>query len=182
MGAREVALGRVSEARRWIRQTVLQLEEFEVRRRTTMRSVPLLAGAAGQVLRRHFFVDQDVPADGSVAASRLGLVIRSYRAMDAVLSNASSVFSEGAGNGTDAAYNDTPRDGRIYFTPRYLACGPLTQAYVIVHESAHALGDRVQDYTRTPPRRFEDAMNNAYSFSEYAFEVSNGPRPRRDTD
>ncbi|HET7461250.1 MAG TPA: DUF4157 domain-containing protein [Longimicrobium sp.] len=140
-----------------------------------------------QVLSRHFHVGPDA------YLRAVYLVAGVFRGVVTTLGRARELFvdSPATGDGEHAAaFLPEPRDGRIHITPLYATgLGPVSQLYVLVHEAAHYQSPDIIDYSN-PDRpnstysrlTFDNAMMNAYSFSEFALEINRGTTRRTDSD
>jgi len=185
MSARDVALTHVVTAQQWISRTVGALVNLDSARTTmTQPSQQRWANSpALAAVRRHFLLGDAAASNMGAIRAAVARIVPLYRRINGVLGWAQDVFRDGAGEGDEGAYTPSPRDGHIYFTPRYIdGCGPLTKVYVIVHEGAHFLGANFQDHLRDPPQTLDDALTDAYSFSDCVFEIVNGVRSRSDAD
>ena len=142
------------------------------------------------MVQTHFHIvdgginDRTTSAQLETAANRIAQIIARYNGILGTIGNRGTVFrsSQATGDGAGAgAYLPTSRDGHIYFTPLFLRAsgGDFERTIMIIHESAHFQSDSIIDYSRpgtTNYRRlhFDQAMNNAYSYSQLVINAAQG--------
>jgi hypothetical protein len=185
MADKDLALNNAPIALRWVNRSVQHVQSALGMYEGNMIAPDFRRWAsnpATEVLRRHFRIRDQASLRGMPLRVALSQVIAVYHGIAQMLARAPQVFRDGEGEGDEAAYTNTPRDGFLYITPRYRTCGPLTQKHVLVHEGAHFTSESIQDYLRHPPQTFSEALLDAHAFSNYTFEVVNARSHRTDRE
>jgi hypothetical protein len=196
MSARSTALKNLPEARRWVGAALNALNAVIGFGGTRSQIAALPQFRAAQT---HFHVPFGPPPslmrkllellpfveDPTVAILK---VIR-FAYFDIARALATpSIFRDSPAEGEGAsatAFVPITRDGTIRITPFYDDVGPRNKVLVLVHESAHFLGDQFQDWAyrnrkgELDPNKYRNlavelAITNADSYAYYALQMATG--------
>ncbi|WP_295433773.1 hypothetical protein [uncultured Thiodictyon sp.] len=205
MTPREKALTNIPEAKKWVGAAVTALN-FVIGfngKRSEIDNLPHF-----KALKTHFHVSLGPPpgvvdrllrllpfVDGDPTLAILKDIRFNYFSILGALAR-DSIFIDAPAEGEGAkatAFVPQRRDGTLRITPLYMNVGQLNQTLVLVHESAHFIGDAFQDFAyrdrtgidpndptkEVEPRKYIDlpvqfAIRNADSYAYFAVQMGKG--------
>ena len=199
MGQRDLAIGNVAEAKKWVASAIASLNSIIGfnGKRDGITSLP-----AFKAQLFHFHIELGPQPSLLKQFLRLLPVVRDdpallllmevrfkYFDILSVFNRADQIFIDApAGGGAEdvgqaPAFTPRNRNGTIGITPYYESAGPLIRSHCLIHEAAHFLSDDFQDWAyrfREPgvnPRGYIDldvlhAIRNPDSYAYFALQTA----------